>query len=369
VTARVLPWSLAALLFAGDSLAAPPTPSSIIVNSAKVCAVVQSHLRCSDLAKPDARLEDVNALGDVQKAASGPRAREYRSEWSGFSCVVQHGGAVWCWGDNSSAQLGAGLREAQSDAPVSMQGVSGVRELALSGYHGCALTAGSRVVCWGLNQGGETGGGTSYQPKVRDLATPTVVPDVENAIAIAVIHGSSCALTQSRDVFCWGASVSLEHSKMLQGARASEKPAKLGELHGMESIDGGDGVFCGIRKGDVVCWGNHFFLHPDQKYDPVSFGLKSAKKVRLGRHHGCALLTDGTVTCFGQRDSGALGRPLPETRGLEAPSPVLGLPKVVDLAAGDSITCAMTERQGTYCFGILPGDRKTPRPVRVRAFD
>jgi hypothetical protein len=93
-------------------------------------------------------------------------------------------------------------------------------------------------------------------------------------------------------------------------------------------------------------------------------------QIALGTNHTCALLDDGTVSCWGMNGSGQLG----VSAGPDhyVPVPVAGLADVVQLAAGGDQTCARhadghVSCWGSNAYGAL-GDgttmaRSTPAPV------
>ncbi len=65
----------------------------------------------------------------------------------------------------------------------------------------------------------------------------------------------------------------------------------------------------------------------------------------------CALLQDGSVVCWGQNDTGQLGRgPGASTYGSETPARVVEIPKIVSLGR----SCAVDETGGTWCWGTGP---------------
>ncbi|MEZ5215555.1 MAG: hypothetical protein R2715_02920 [Ilumatobacteraceae bacterium] len=68
-------------------------------------------------------------------------------------------------------------------------------------YHTCAITPSGTVKCWGLNDTGQlssaAGGATSTN-------VPVQVPGLTNVVDLALGHNHTCALTETRQVYCWG---------------------------------------------------------------------------------------------------------------------------------------------------------------------
>jgi hypothetical protein len=74
----------------------------------------------------------------------------------GHTCALLDDGSVTCWGRNDYGQLGNGST-INSAVPVAVFGITSATAIAVGGLHTCALLDDGSVTCWGRNDYGQLG--------------------------------------------------------------------------------------------------------------------------------------------------------------------------------------------------------------------
>ena len=236
------------------------------------------------------------------------------------TCAVLDDGSVSCWGSNSYGELGDGT-DSDANTPTQTSPFATGRTavaIAAGNFHTCALLDDGSVSCWGSNEQGQLGDGT-----VIDRTTPTVgvLPLGQSAVAISAGSDHTCALLYDGSVSCWGQQVygRLGNGAGLSGDWASVKtptqtsPFDTGRT--AVAISAGRASTCAILDdGSVSCWGSNYYgqggdgtsISKNTPTQTVPLG-QVAVAISVGWRHTCALLDDDSVRCWGVNSEGQLG--------------------------------------------------------------
>jgi hypothetical protein len=116
-------------------------------------------------------------------------------------CLID-GSSVLCQGESLSGQ--AGVVKTPSDPHVtSLESVvSGATAVAAGARHTCAIISGGRVKCWGANDKGQLGVGETFSMSAAPLIA--ALPTSQVARTIAAGGDTTCVITDSRRLYCWG---------------------------------------------------------------------------------------------------------------------------------------------------------------------
>ncbi len=116
------------------------------------------------------------------------------------NCALLDTGAIQCWGWNSQGQLGDNTRTNRTVAVSVAELASEAAVVSCSHYqHTCAVLAGGAAKCWGWNNLGQLGDGTT-----GTRLTPVDVVSLPPADSIATGYNHTCALLDTTGVACWG---------------------------------------------------------------------------------------------------------------------------------------------------------------------
>ncbi len=257
-------------------------------------------------------------------------------------CAAEADGDAWCWGNNSSGQVGADDWDgALDDRPLAgpVDTADSLVALAAGGTHTCAVTAGGGARCWGRNQTGQLGSSPEQDP--TEQPTPVVVlretdeEPLAGVTAIAADSNISCAATADPDeVYCWGENDS--HS--LGDDSAPEQPDGLPawlarraaftpDAAVIELSAGSKNACALLEGGDLWCWGSNdkgqMGTGGDEPWLPPTLVLADVVDVAVGFEHMCAVVDGGAVLCWGYNLDGQLGTG--DTLSIDEPTEIQGV--------------------------------------------
>jgi alpha-tubulin suppressor-like RCC1 family protein len=238
------------------------------------------------------------------------------STGSQHACVLTAEGAVQCWGHNEFGQLGDGTTT-QRTTPAGVVGLDrGVLAVSAGGANTCALLADGAVKCWGLNDRGQLGDGTT----INRLAPVTVTGLAGEVVAVSAGGSNTCALTRAGGVKCWGENTSGQLGNGQQtvgnGGLISATPVDVSGLgSGVSAVSAGGQHACALTTaGGVMCWGfngNGALGNGTLANSPVPVGViglaSGVTQVSAGVHASCAIAVGGSFKCWGANFNGMLG--------------------------------------------------------------
>ena len=258
------------------------------------------------------------------------------------SCAVIQGAAAGdgasavCWGKNDKGQLGTGSTSPTfSISPLPVAGLgSGVASLAAGFQHSCARMINGSVCCWGSNDHGQLGLGF-FSNANSPVTFPTLVAGLPPGIVQVVVGGyHTCALASDGSVLCWGRCLEAQMGDNsppctdVDGKPSPTQVSGLGAGSGVVKISAGNLHSCGVMSnGSVVCWGG----------EPPPALLSHGSQFRSPDDSQAQLGQDTRVT-----STSSLRR---------VPDFVLGISDAVAITCGFCHTCALRSTGQPVCWG------------------
>ena len=300
------------------------------------------------------RARAVNAFGSSGRAS--PQVSTFVDRITSISTGISHTCAVtvrkaaYCWGADSSGQLGDGATSDRA-RPVPVAGSLKVATLSAGHLHTCAVDKALGAFCWGRNVSGQLGNGST-----TDQTTPVQVVQfsADTLTALSAGFSHTCGAATGRVADCWGFNGDGELGDGTFTDRAS--PGRVTGGLAFATVSAGESHSCGVTTaGTAYCWGDaqsgklgNGATTRDSAPVPVAGGLTFAT-VRVGSGHSCGLTTAGAAYCWGDNSQGQLGDGTMTSQ--PTPEAVAGGLTFVALSAGHLHNCGLTAAGAAYCWG------------------
>jgi alpha-tubulin suppressor-like RCC1 family protein len=191
-----------------------------------------------------------------------------------FGCTLRKNGTIWCSGDNSRGQLGIGIAgNVPSATPAQVRDatsaeITNASDLGTDRDHACVVRPGGEAWCWGANNAGQLGDGTTVDKPAAVRVVKTDDTPLTGIVALRGGENHTCARDNTDAIWCWGGNSG-------------------GQL--------GDGTLVSRSKAAPVL---------------VAAGgmpLAGALELLTGAMHNCVRNASNEVWCWGVNNNGQLG--------------------------------------------------------------
>ncbi len=295
----------------------------------------------------------------VQVAALGSQVASV-STGDLHTCARKSDGSLWCWGENADGELGDGTTTTRL-GPVQVSGMSAaVAEVVLGSAHSCARKSDGSLWCWGWNGFGQLGDGTS-----TSRSSPTAVTGLTaNVAGLSAGEEHSCARKTDGSLWCWGDNASGQLGDGTTTAHAT--PAAVSGLSAVRSIRLGAWHSCAMKTDSTLwCWGYNGYgqLGVGNDLDahtPVAVTALADRVSEVSSYgwHVCAIEAGGALTCWGDNELGELGDGTTTSRTLPSPVPVVCPAAVAVPAGGPFSTLALAAALALLALARVPVSRR-----------
>jgi alpha-tubulin suppressor-like RCC1 family protein len=283
-------------------------------------ALLLPALGCREGAEP-------TALSDTPNDAPAVVALKFVQVSAGedHSCGVTAIHEAYCWGSNDAGELGVGTTTgpercsglACSRRPVRVLGGLRFRRVSAAGrFHTCGVTTDDVAYCWGINALGQLGDGTE-----NDSPRPVRVAGrlKFREVIAGLLH--SCGVTTEHIAYCWGHNQAGELGN--GGVNTELRPVRVARGLAFRHLSAGEQLTCGLTTdGAAYCWGENTV---------GQLGIGTA---------------DGPASCFtGDSSHPCSTKPVRVVRGL----------RFAQISVGNAHVCGVTTDHLAFCWGWNSG--------------
>ncbi|MBX7147889.1 thrombospondin type 3 repeat-containing protein [bacterium] len=304
------------------------TDSDTLGNACDNCVDVSNQQQLSTI---DAQYGD--ACVKIKKVEFGGDANSVCSIYS----AGPYPGRIKCWGNNSGRKVSLFTSDSRSPTPNAIPDIDNAIDVGIGDSHACALLNNGQIKCWGSSAWGTRGDNLASH-----YGNPNIVSNIDNAVQISVSDDYNCARMSDGTVKCWGrcdagqCGIPTDDFRMITPALVEG----INDAVDIQTQGGWGSYACALlAHGTIQCWGSMFLAAATSTANVFVWetpqtipDVINAVGMSLGQNHACARISDGTIKCWGNNNTGQLGDGTTITR--TTPVSVVGINNAVGIKVG-----------------------------------
>ncbi|MCF7900880.1 hypothetical protein K9L67_01510, partial [Candidatus Woesearchaeota archaeon] len=272
------------------------------------------------------------------------------SAGSRHTCAIRtNDSRILCWGNNAYGQLGNGTSGGQTSNPQLINDTTQYKQISAGNDFTCGLTINNTVKCWGYNNGGQIGDGTTTQRN-----NPTLINDTAKYKYLDVGYEATCGILTNGTAKCWGNNY---YGELGVGDTTNRtNPTAINDSATYKQISAGYDYTCGIlTNGTAKCWGYNTngelgLGHTTHQYNPITINdTTTYKQIDANYYNTCGILTNGTAKCWGSNSVGQVGDGT--TTQKNNPTTINDTTTYLQIMGGADHTCGITNKGQVKCWG------------------
>jgi alpha-tubulin suppressor-like RCC1 family protein len=282
-----------------------------------------------------------------------PVAVDANTDWKSPAAGQRHycglrTGQLWCWGQNTDGRVGDSSTTRRT-APVRIGAASDWVAVTAGDRHTCGIRT-ATAYCWGSNATGKVGANTAT---AQYTAPQLVAGGYTDWTAIVAGTNHTCGI-RSGQLWCWGLNANGQLG--ISSTSNAITPTRVGAASDWTAVAGGDSHSCGIRStggGTLYCWGDgtdgRLGLGNTTQFTTPQALTGAWSKITIGGGTTCGIKTAGTLWCWGDN---ALGQVGDGGTGAET-SPYNTGPETTWKTISGAATsfCGTRDLRALYCWG------------------
>ena len=367
-------WGLVGALVVGASFQATPQQQGALagwvqlsVGEAHVCGLRQGGGLFCWGSNPQAELGMPTPLF---VSADAPHQVEPGTQWGqvsagpGYTCAVKQDGSLWCWGRNLYGNLGEGTLTSQT-TPTRVGTDSDWRSVDTGAFFTtCGIRLDGKVWCWGQNSYAQVGGAE------LKVVLPNKRSDVTGWRSVESGSHTTCGVQSDGTLSCWGRPIGTDDALLGQGRGGLPGRVKDVAVAEPGAVGRGFALFgCAVTEDNTTwCWGQNNDGELAQgtfgnKTEPVRVGQATWSQAEPGAGYSCGVRTDGTLWCWGA--NGLLFFNVGQPALTQSPVKVAQTADFRAVSVGAQAFCARKSDASAWCAGFSFSDVLTQESGRA----